>query len=42
VPLALGITALAAVALGHYAQAQALSVRISKVLPTASAISSSF
>jgi uncharacterized BrkB/YihY/UPF0761 family membrane protein len=33
VPLALGITALAAVALGDYAQAQALSVRISKVLP---------
>lgn len=33
VPLALGITALAAVALGDYAKAQALSVRISKVLP---------
>jgi uncharacterized BrkB/YihY/UPF0761 family membrane protein len=33
VPLALGITALAAVALGDYAKAQALSVRISTVLP---------
>jgi uncharacterized BrkB/YihY/UPF0761 family membrane protein len=33
VPLALGITALAAVALGDYTKAQALSVRISKVLP---------
>ena len=33
VPLALGITALAAVALGDYAKAQALSVRISHVLP---------
>ena len=33
VPLALGVTALAAVALGDYAEAQALSVRISKVLP---------
>ena len=33
VPLALGITALAAVALGDYAKAQALSVRISNVLP---------
>ncbi len=33
VPLALGVTALAAVALGDYAQAQALSVRISDVLP---------
>lgn len=33
VPLALGITVLAAFALGGYAQAQALSVRISKVLP---------
>lgn len=33
VPLALGITALAAVVLGDYAQAQALATRISKVLP---------
>jgi uncharacterized BrkB/YihY/UPF0761 family membrane protein len=33
VPLALGITALAAVVLGDYAKAQELSVRISKVLP---------
>jgi uncharacterized BrkB/YihY/UPF0761 family membrane protein len=33
VPLALGITALAAVVLGDYAKAQALSVRISEVLP---------
>ena len=33
VPLALGVTALAAVALGDYAEAQALSVRISKPLP---------
>ena len=33
VPLALGVTALAAVALGDYARAQALSVRISAVLP---------
>ncbi len=33
VSLALGVTALAAVALGDYAKAQALSVRISKVLP---------
>jgi membrane protein len=33
VPLALGITALASVALGDYAKAQALSVRIAKVLP---------
>jgi uncharacterized BrkB/YihY/UPF0761 family membrane protein len=33
VPLALGITALASVALGDYAKAQALSVRISNVLP---------
>ena len=33
VPLALGIMALAAVALGDYAKAQALSVRISNVLP---------
>ena len=33
VPLALGVTALAAVALGDYAEAQALSVRISKALP---------
>ena len=33
VPLALGITALASVALGDYAKAQALSVRISHVLP---------
>ena len=33
VPLALGVTALAAVALGDYAEAQALSVRISRVLP---------
>ena len=33
VPLALGVTALAAVALGDYAKAQALSVRISEVLP---------
>ena len=33
VPLALGLTALAAVALGDYAQAQALSARMSEVLP---------
>jgi uncharacterized BrkB/YihY/UPF0761 family membrane protein len=33
VPLALGLTALAAVVLGDYAQAQALSARISGVLP---------
>ena len=33
VPLALGITALAAVALGDYAKAQALSVRVAQVLP---------
>jgi uncharacterized BrkB/YihY/UPF0761 family membrane protein len=33
VPLALGLTALAAVALGDYAQAQALSARIAQVLP---------
>jgi uncharacterized BrkB/YihY/UPF0761 family membrane protein len=33
VPLALGITALAAVALGDYAKAQALSVQVAKVLP---------
>lgn len=33
VPLALGVTALAAVVLGDYAQAQALSARISGVLP---------
>ena len=33
VPLALGVTALAAVALGDYAKAQALSARISEVLP---------
>jgi uncharacterized BrkB/YihY/UPF0761 family membrane protein len=33
VPLALGITALAAVALGDYAKAQELSIRISNVLP---------
>jgi uncharacterized BrkB/YihY/UPF0761 family membrane protein len=33
VPLALGITALAAVALGDYAKAQALSVRTAQVLP---------
>lgn len=33
VPLALGVTALAAVVLGDYAQAQALSVRISELLP---------
>jgi uncharacterized BrkB/YihY/UPF0761 family membrane protein len=33
VPLALGITALASVALGDYAKAQELSVRISDVLP---------
>jgi membrane protein len=32
-PLALGLTALAAVVLGDYAQAQALSTRISAVLP---------
>ncbi|HEX4011559.1 MAG TPA: YhjD/YihY/BrkB family envelope integrity protein [Solirubrobacteraceae bacterium] len=34
VPLALGLTALAAVALGDYGKAQALSARISQVLPT--------
>jgi uncharacterized BrkB/YihY/UPF0761 family membrane protein len=34
VPLALGITALAAVVLGDYAQAQALATRISGVLPS--------
>lgn len=33
VPLALGVTALATLVLGDYAQAQALSVQISKVLP---------
>jgi uncharacterized BrkB/YihY/UPF0761 family membrane protein len=33
VPLALGLTAVAAVALGDYAKAQALSARISEVLP---------
>jgi uncharacterized BrkB/YihY/UPF0761 family membrane protein len=33
VPLALGLTALAAVALGDYAKAQTLSARISEVLP---------
>jgi uncharacterized BrkB/YihY/UPF0761 family membrane protein len=33
VPLALGVTALAAVALGDYAQAQALSTRMAEVLP---------
>jgi len=33
VPLALGLTALAAVALGDYARAQELSTRISQVLP---------
>lgn len=33
VPLALGLTALAAVALGDYAQAQALATRVSRVLP---------
>ena len=33
VPLALGLTALAAVALGDYAQAQALAARVSHVLP---------
>src|ERR1700749_1099101 len=33
VPLALGLTALAAVALGDYARAQELSSRISQVLP---------
>jgi membrane protein len=32
-PLALGLTALAAIVLGDYAQAQALSARISEVLP---------
>jgi uncharacterized BrkB/YihY/UPF0761 family membrane protein len=33
VPLALGLTALAAVALGDYAEAQALGARVSRVLP---------
>ncbi len=33
VPLALGVTALAALVLGDYAQAQALAVKISNVLP---------
>jgi uncharacterized BrkB/YihY/UPF0761 family membrane protein len=33
VPLALGLTTLAAVALGDYAQAQALAARVSRVLP---------
>ncbi|HEX6715263.1 MAG TPA: YhjD/YihY/BrkB family envelope integrity protein [Thermoleophilaceae bacterium] len=33
VPLSLGLTALAAVALGDYAQAQALAARVSRVLP---------
>jgi uncharacterized BrkB/YihY/UPF0761 family membrane protein len=33
VPLALGLTALAAVALGDYAQAQALAARVSRALP---------
>jgi uncharacterized BrkB/YihY/UPF0761 family membrane protein len=33
VPLALGLTALAAVALGDYAEAQALATRVSRVLP---------
>lgn len=33
VPLALGVTALAAVVLGDYARAQAIATRISKVLP---------
>jgi uncharacterized BrkB/YihY/UPF0761 family membrane protein len=33
VPLALGLTALAAVALGDYAQAQALAARVARVLP---------
>jgi uncharacterized BrkB/YihY/UPF0761 family membrane protein len=33
VPLALGITALAAIVLGDYAQAQALSTRVAAVLP---------
>lgn len=33
VPLALGLTALAAVVLGDYAQAQALAARVSRVLP---------
>ena len=33
VPLALGVTALATLVLGDFAQAQALSVQISKVLP---------
>ena len=33
VPLALGLTALAAVALGDYAEAQALAARVSRVLP---------
>jgi hypothetical protein len=32
-PLALGLTALAAVVLGDYAPAQALSTRISEVVP---------
>jgi membrane protein len=34
VPLALGITALAAIVLGDYAQAQAVAERVSKVLPS--------
>src|SRR5512133_3085556 len=33
VPLALGLTTLAAIALGDYAQAQALAARVSRVLP---------
>ncbi len=33
VPLALGLTALAAVVLGDYAEAQALAARVSDVLP---------
>ena len=33
VPLALGLTALAAVVLGDYAEAQALAARVSRVLP---------
>jgi uncharacterized BrkB/YihY/UPF0761 family membrane protein len=33
VPLALGLTALAAVALGDYSEAQALAARVSRALP---------
>jgi uncharacterized BrkB/YihY/UPF0761 family membrane protein len=40
VPLALGLTALAAVVLGDYPEAQALATRVSRVLPDDVMISS--